>query len=253
MHQLSSTPNVLVFMGSRKLAAVEEALTKFVADIHPSSAVVPVQLDITDDGSVKAAHDFIPETLKEKDISGLDVLIKNAGTVGPGFKETYGANVFGTVTVTTARVVPTFVTLLLHLGIRKFRSDEDGADSHGDESPDAERRGDPDHHLAPWVHRHIHAEAALYIAYGTSKMAVKALTVHWALEEERTGSGIRVVAWSLVRPPTSSFGFAGFNATSMTHYNGMSPADGCKIIVKTALEKDGRMAVFFNKDADLEW
>ncbi|KAJ7087459.1 hypothetical protein C8R44DRAFT_893167 [Mycena epipterygia] len=214
---LSSTPDVLVFMGSRKLAAAEEALAKFAADIHPSSAVVPVQLDITDDGSVKAAHDFIAETLKAKGISGLDVLTNNAGTVGPGFKETYAVNVFGTVTVTTAMrslmrdggAILNITSLLGSIAVY------------------TKKPGPP---------------GPLYTAYGTSKTAVNALTVHWALEEQRNGSGIRVAC---IEP--------GFNATSMTQYNGMSPTDGCKIIVKTALEKDGRTAVFFNKDTDLEW
>ncbi|KAJ7134903.1 hypothetical protein C8R44DRAFT_771779 [Mycena epipterygia] len=46
----------------------------------------------------------------------------------------------------------------------------------------------------------------------------------------------------------------GWNSTKLNNYSGpMSPAEGCKIIVKTALEKEGRTAVFFNKDGDLKW
>ncbi|KAJ7113831.1 hypothetical protein C8R44DRAFT_740719 [Mycena epipterygia] len=42
----------------------------------------------------------------------------------------------------------------------------------------------------------------------------------------------------------------GFNATRMNGYTGtMSPANGCKIIVKTALEKEGT-AVLIEKDGD---
>jgi len=33
----------------------------------------------------------------------------------------------------------------------------------------------------------------------------------------------------------------------------MSPTEGCKIIVETALEKDGKTGVFFDKDSELEW
>ncbi|KAJ7087447.1 hypothetical protein C8R44DRAFT_900610 [Mycena epipterygia] len=143
--------------------------------------------------------------------------VQGAGTVGPGFKETYAVNVFGTVAVTTAMrplmrdggAILNITSLLGSIVVY------------------TKKPGPP---------------GPLYTAYGTSKTAVNALTVHWALEEERKGSGIRVVC---IEP--------GFNATSMTQYNGMSPADGCKIIVKTALEKDGRTAVFFNKDTDLEW
>jgi NADP-dependent 3-hydroxy acid dehydrogenase YdfG len=92
VHQLASTPGILVFMGkvtslesdhnnstlfigSRKLAAAEEALSKFVSDIHPSSTIVPVQLDITDDASMKNAHTFIAKYLQEHNYPGLDVLV----------------------------------------------------------------------------------------------------------------------------------------------------------------------------------
>jgi hypothetical protein len=33
----------------------------------------------------------------------------------------------------------------------------------------------------------------------------------------------------------------------------MSPAEGCKVIVKTVLETEGRTAVFFGKDGDVPW
>jgi NAD(P)-dependent dehydrogenase (short-subunit alcohol dehydrogenase family) len=39
---------------------------------------VPVQLDITDEISIKNAHTFIAETLKARNISGLDVLINKS-------------------------------------------------------------------------------------------------------------------------------------------------------------------------------
>lgn len=40
----------------------------------------------------------------------------------------------------------------------------------------------------------------------------------------------------------------------MNQYSGkMDPADGCKVIVKTALEKDGKSGVYINKDGTLEW
>ena len=61
--------------GSRKLAAAHEALAKFASDIHPSSEVVPVQLDITDDASIKNAHASITKKLEERNLAGLDVLI----------------------------------------------------------------------------------------------------------------------------------------------------------------------------------
>ncbi|KAJ7851601.1 hypothetical protein B0H14DRAFT_3451182 [Mycena olivaceomarginata] len=73
VQQLGSTPDTVVFMGSRNIAAAKEALAKFVTDVHSASTVVPVQLDITDDSSIKAAHVFITDFLKKKGIPTLDV------------------------------------------------------------------------------------------------------------------------------------------------------------------------------------
>jgi NAD(P)-dependent dehydrogenase (short-subunit alcohol dehydrogenase family) len=64
-----------IVLGSRKLAAAEEARTKFASEIHASSSVVPVQLDITDAASIKHACAFVTEHLKSKNLPGLDVLI----------------------------------------------------------------------------------------------------------------------------------------------------------------------------------
>jgi hypothetical protein len=55
--------------------AAEESLVKFAAEVHPSSTVVPVQLDITDDASIRAAHALVAEALKAKGLPSLDVLI----------------------------------------------------------------------------------------------------------------------------------------------------------------------------------
>lgn len=66
---------MIILIGSRKLAAAEEALSKFASDIHASSTVVPVQLDITDPVSVKKAHSFIVNHLQGINKTGLDVLI----------------------------------------------------------------------------------------------------------------------------------------------------------------------------------
>ncbi|KAJ7131696.1 hypothetical protein C8R43DRAFT_1133640 [Mycena crocata] len=102
VHQLAKAPDVLIFMGgpqrskkeekkhwcndewtgSRKLAAAEEAKTKFKADIHPFSSVVPAQLDITDSASIKDAAVFIANHVREKNLPGLDILVDNAGTSG---------------------------------------------------------------------------------------------------------------------------------------------------------------------------
>jgi len=216
VHQLGSTPDILVFMGSRKIAAAEEALSKF-ADIHPSSTVVPVQLDITDDSSIKAAHAFVTEFLKKKGIENLDVLVNNAAIFVPSFEETYAVNVFGTVAVTEA-----FRPLLSKGGAILNISSGLGS-------------------MASYPNRP--KPRPLLPAYASSKAALNMLTVQWAHQEEEKGSGIRVVSTC-----------PGFNATNLNNYAGtMSPADGCKVIVKAALEKEGRTGVFFNKDGDNPW
>ncbi|KAJ7485667.1 short-chain dehydrogenase/reductase SDR [Mycena latifolia] len=215
VHQLASTPDVLVFMTARKIAAAEEALAKFTMDIHPSSTVVPVQLDITDDVSIKGACAAVADYLKAKDLKGLDVLVNNAAIDNPAFKETFEANLFGTVAITEA-----LRPLLNNGGTILNISSYAGSINMFSKL------------YAPRVH----------LAYVTSKAALNRLTVHWAVEEQQKGSGIRVVA---ICP--------GSNATNMNASGPSHPADGCKVIVKAALDTEGRTAVFFDKDKDLEW
>ncbi|KAJ7843164.1 hypothetical protein B0H13DRAFT_2364863 [Mycena leptocephala] len=79
--------------------------------------------------------------------------------------------------------------------------------------------------------------------YSASKSELNNLTVQWAMEEQKKGSGIRVVAIS-----------PGYNATNLNSYTGtISPAEACKVIVKAALETEGRTAMFFGKDGDVPW
>ncbi|KAJ6584113.1 hypothetical protein DFH09DRAFT_1075709 [Mycena vulgaris] len=216
VHQLAATPNVLVFMGSRKVAAAEEALAKFSADVAASSSVVPVQLDITDAASIKNAHAFVVEHLKGKGLTGLDVLINNAAIAIPSFAETFGVNIIGTAAVTEA------LRPLLNKGgaILNISSTLGSLAWHTERPP-----------------------PPVYGAYSASKSALNSLTLQWAIEEEAKGSGIRVVS---ICP--------GFNATNLNHYTGtMSPTEGCKVIVNTALEKGGRSGVFINKEGDVKW
>ncbi|KAJ7432800.1 short-chain dehydrogenase/reductase SDR [Mycena galericulata] len=216
VHQLSMTPDVLVFMGSRKLTAAEEALATFASDIHATSVVVPVQLDITDANSISAAHTFISSYLSTRNIPGLDVLINNAAILVPSFRETYEVNVFGTVAITEA-IRP----LINNNGAIVNISSTMGS-----------------------VSSVVNVPGLLVAhAYGSSKSALNNMTANWAVEEQKKGSGIRVVS---ICP--------GYNYTRLNGWTGtMSPAEGCQVIVKTALEKEGRTAVFFNKDKDLEW
>ncbi|KAF8212789.1 hypothetical protein K438DRAFT_1957392 [Mycena galopus ATCC 62051] len=215
VHQLGSTADVVVFMGSRKLAAAEEALSKFASDVHPSSSVIPVQLDITDEASIQAAHGFVTDFLKNKGLMSLDVLVNNAAIVRESFQEVYGTNVFGTVSVTEA-----FRPLLSKGGA--ILNISSGIGSMGLYS----QRSFP---FVP--------------AYTSSKAALNMLTVQWAQREKQKESGIRVIS---ICP--------GHNVTNLSQYTGgNSPADGCKVIVKAALETEGRTGVFIHKAGDYPW
>ncbi|KAJ7327869.1 hypothetical protein DFH08DRAFT_816043 [Mycena albidolilacea] len=208
--QLASTHDILVFMGSRKIAAAEEALKRLAADICSSSNVGPVQLDITDDASIKAAHAFVTQVLKQKGISSLDVLINNAAAGLGSFEEVFKKTVFGTVAVTEAFFLP-----LLRTGDSTILNISSSLSSMG-----------------------LYSQPGIPIvpAYASSKAALNMLTVLWAKQEGEKGSGIRS------------------NATQMNNYGaGGSPAEGCKIIVKAALEKKGRTGVFIHKDGDYPW
>ncbi|KAJ7057150.1 hypothetical protein C8F01DRAFT_1153568 [Mycena amicta] len=216
VHQLASKPNVLVFLGSRKLAAAEEAIKTFAPEIHQTSTVVPVQLDITDAKSINTARDFISENLKKHSLSGLDVLVNNAAVLVPDFAEVYAVNVVGTANF-TADMRPllnknaTIINVSSQLGS---------------------------------LHDHLHRQAQnVFPAYNSSKAALNQLTLIWAIEEEEKKSGVRVVSTC-----------PGYNTTAMNAYAGtMHPSEGRQIIVKTALETEGKSGTYFNKDGPLEW
>ncbi|KAJ7624793.1 hypothetical protein FB45DRAFT_86870, partial [Roridomyces roridus] len=211
VHQLASTPDVLVFMASRKLVAAEEALAKFSSDVHPSSTVVPVQLDITDPASIQAAHDFVAETLKEKNLPGLDVLVNSAAIMFASEPTAiFATNVFG-----TANLKDVFYPLLT----QSTGSILNISSSLGSNTLFSQRPA----FMPP-----------IYTYYSASKAALNSLTVQWALQEEQKSSGIRVVA---ICP--------GLNSTNLTGFmDGVGdPEEGCKVIVKEALERDGKNSV----------
>ncbi|KAJ7069608.1 short-chain dehydrogenase/reductase SDR [Mycena amicta] len=218
VHQLAMTPGVIVFMGSRKLPAAQEAIAGFKSTIDASSVVVPVQLDITVPASITEACTFISSYLKQRDVEGLDVLINNAAIgleTTDSMKETYEVNLFGTAAITEAlRPMINKGGAILNISSRMGSAE---------------------------LLRTL--PVAMAPAYSSSKSALNNLTVVWAREEEKKGSGIRVVS---ICP--------GFNSTRINNFAGtMAPSDGCKIIVKTALEKEGRTGAFFNKDGDIPW
>ncbi|KAJ7777486.1 hypothetical protein B0H14DRAFT_2963698 [Mycena olivaceomarginata] len=203
VHRLGATPEVIVFMASRKIAAAEEALAKFVTEIHASSTVVSVQLDITDANSIRTAHAFITDYLQKKRISSLDVLINNAAIVGKGFEDTFATNVFGTVAVTEA-----FRPLLSKGGsILNISSGAGSIGSHKSGYPTLSR-------------------------LRLIKCALNMLTVQWGFQEEKKGSGVRVIS---ICP--------GYNATNLNNYAGpLAPSEG-----------GGKTRVFIHKGGEYPW
>ncbi|KAJ7274095.1 hypothetical protein C8J57DRAFT_1594962 [Mycena rebaudengoi] len=204
--------------GSRKISAADDALAEFKSDVHASSTTVPVRLDITDAASVKNAHAFIQGYLKAQNLPGLDVLVNNAAIFGMDFQQVYTVNIFGTVAVTKA------IRPLINNGgaIVNISSGLGSMDSDVYTKKPA---------------------PPIALAYSSSKEALNSLTVQWAVQEEQLGSGIRIVC---ICP--------GFNKTNLNKYTGTEdPANGCMVIVKAVLEKEGRTAVFFNKDGDIKW
>ncbi|KAF8193273.1 hypothetical protein K438DRAFT_1969757 [Mycena galopus ATCC 62051] len=217
VHQLGAMKNVLFFIGSRKLAGAEEVHAKFAGEIHSSFSVVPVQLDITDAGSIKNA--FIAEYFKVKNLPGLDVVVnKCALTIASHriYSSTYAANVFGTAALTEA------IQMLLNNGGAILNMSSTLASLH----TYTQRPPPP-----------------IYLAYIPSKSALNSLTLQLALQEEEKKSGIRVVSV-----------YPGFNQTNLNNYMGtMKPEDGAKVMVEAALAKNGKSGVFFNEEGEVEW
>jgi NAD(P)-dependent dehydrogenase (short-subunit alcohol dehydrogenase family) len=90
---------------------------------------------------------------------------RSAAIIGQGFEATFATNVFGTAAVTDA-----FRSLLSKGGL--ILNISSGLGSLGLTNKDT----------------------PLYLAYASSKSALNMLTVWWSLDEEKKGSGIRVVS-----------------------------------------------------------
>ncbi|KAK7050608.1 short-chain dehydrogenase/reductase family protein [Favolaschia claudopus] len=221
VHQLATTKDVLVFMGSRTFKNAEQALSQFAADIHPTSTVVPLQLDIADATSIGNAVEVVKKYLQDKGLTGLDVLINNAASPAPTLPESFAVNVFGTSNFTTA--------------IRPLITSQAGSAILNISSPLGS--------LGLLAQKAI----PVFPGYNISKTAMNALTLQWALEEEQKGSGVRVVS---IDP--------GFNQTSLTKdapgvAGAGHPRDGCKVMVEAALAREGKSGVFISKDGEVPW
>ena len=182
-----------------------------------------VQIDVTDDDSVKAAAEFV-----RQDAGRLDVLINNAGIAGAGkpvdevtaqdMQSTYDTNVFGVVRVTHA-----FLPLL-----------------KASDAPVVVNVGSGLGSLAATTDPNRVEHQVLLLDYNSSKTALVMITSQYA----RACPSIR---FNAVDP--------GYTATDLNGHQGTSTVDeSAGIIVSMAtIGADGPTGGFFDKVGPVLW
>lgn len=214
---------IYVYLGSRNLQNGVEAVDKLKAEgLNNAEAI---QLDITDDESVKNARSEIGKKTKV-----LDILINNAGIYGgypqtaldatiDQFKATYDANVYGVVRVTQA-----FIDLLK-------KSPEPRIVNVSSSQGSITLHSDP-------AYKYYDYKGVVYLS---SKSALNMFTVVLAYELKDTAFKINAVC-------------PGYTKTDFNGHRGPgSIEDAGKRIVKYALiDKDGATGKFFSEENNPE-
>ena len=210
-----------VYIGSRNLENGLEAVEKLKA-INLTN-VEAIQIDVTDDNSVKNAR---TEIGKKTEV--LDVLINNAGINGGApntaleattgqFLAAYDTNVFGVVRVTQA-----FIDLLK-------KSPEPRIVMVSSSVGSLSLQSDPN-----WLAYNF----AKYAVYGSSKAALNMFTIHLAYELRDTAFKVNAVC-------------PGYTKTDFTNHNGGEVEEAAKRIVKYALlDKDGVSGKFISEETN---
>lgn len=214
---------IYVYLGSRNLENGLEAVNKLKAE--GLNNVEAIQLDITDDNSVKNARTEIG-----KKTETLDILINNAGVYGgypqgaldatiEKFKAAYDANVFGVV-----RVIQAFIDLLKKSAeprIVNVSSSQGSITLHSDPS-----------------YKYYDFKGAVYLS---SKSAMNMYTVVLAYELKNSNFKINAVC-------------PGFTKTDFNGHRGTGTIeDAGKRIVKYALiDNDGPTGKFFSEENNPE-
>lgn len=214
---------IYVYLGSRNLENGIEAVNKLKAE--GLNNVAAIQLDITDDHSVKNARAAIGEKTET-----LDILINNAGIYGgypqaaldatiDKFKAAYDANVFGVV-----RVTQTFIDLLK-------KSDEPRIVNVSSSQGSLTLHSDPSY-------KYYDFKGAVYLS---SKSAMNMYTVVLAYELKDSNFKINAVC-------------PGFTKTDFNGHRGTGTVeDAGKRIVKYALiDNDGPTGKFFSEENNPE-
>ena len=211
-----------VYLGSRKLENGYQAVEKLKSEGFTN--VETVQLDVTDEDSVKKAYEEISDKT-----TVLDVLINNAGISGiaqntteastKNFKNVYETNVYGVVRVTTI-----FLDLLK-------KSEEPRIVNVSSNMGSLTLQSDPNYHAYDYK---------TLAAYASSKSALNMFTVHLAYELKNTAFKVNAVC-------------PGYTQTDFTNYQGGSIENAGKRIIKYALiDQDGPTGKFFSEEVKTE-
>lgn len=213
-----------VYLGSRTIQNGAEALEKLAAEGLTNVEVV--QIDVTNDDSVKLASEEIG-----KNARGLDILINNAGINGGNdpytalearteeFHAAFDVNVVGTARVTGAFInllkkseAPRIVNVSTSVGSLTLQSDPNW----------------PPYHYAK------------YTVYAASKAALNMYTIHLAYELRDTQFKVNAVC-------------PGLTATDFTFGNGGEVETAAKRVVTYAtISQDGPTGTFFSEETNPE-
>lgn len=215
---------VRVYIGSRNSENGLQAVEKLRAEGLTNAKAI--QIDVTDDGSVKKARTEIG-----RKTDGLDILINNAGINGGAppytalesspdqFAAAFNTNVFG-----VARVTKAFVDLLR-------KSPEPRIVNVSTSVGSLSLQSDPD-----WPAY----DFAKYAVYGSSKAALNMYTIHLAYQLRDTAFKINAVC-------------PGYTSTDFTFGNGGEVEIAGNRIVKYALiGQDGPTGKFFSEETNPE-
>jgi NAD(P)-dependent dehydrogenase (short-subunit alcohol dehydrogenase family) len=217
---------ITVLLGSRDLERGRVAAKELAAT---AVEVVPVQLDVTDAATVRAAAEWVGRAWGR-----LDILVNNAGmiagataveTTSAHMRRTFDVNVFGAVTA-----IHTLLPLLRRSSAPRIVNvssttasltlTADGADLPGD--------------------------ASQRLAYASSKAALNMLTVQYALAFAGDPE-LRHIKINSVSP--------GYTATDMNDHRGTRHvSEGARVIVDLAtLPATGPTGGFFTDQGPLPW